>query len=127
MQPLHCPSQRQLQCCHLLARAPWPAEPLHSSIGDIWHPFICVFYTVLPPIVGIIKIDTRYAMNILIIIIHTRQGAPVDKLQVKAAKTPPPVGLARSKQDPTKCGHGTLYYTAPRQPRPMKHRQQILV
>ena len=35
-----------------------------------------------------------------------RQGAPADKLHIKAAKILPLVGLARSKQDPINRGHG---------------------
>ena len=40
-----------------------------------------------------------------------RQGACADKLQVKAARILPLVGLARSKQDPINRGHGAEYYT----------------
>ena len=34
-------------------------------------------------------------------------------VQAKAAKILPLVGLARSKQDPIKCGHGALYLYRP--------------
>jgi hypothetical protein len=34
---------------------------------------------------------------------------PADKLQEKAAKLLPLVGIARSKQDPINCGHGAQY------------------
>ena len=42
-----------------------------------------------------------------------RQGAPADKLQVKAAKILPLVGLARSKQDPINREHGAQYLCRP--------------
>ena len=38
---------------------------------------------------------------------------PADKLQVKAAKFLPLVGLARSKQDPINRGHGAQYLYRP--------------
>ena len=41
---------------------------------------------------------------------------PADKLQLRAAKILPLVGLARSKQNANNCGHSAQYYTAPRQP-----------
>ena len=40
---------------------------------------------------------------------QSRQGASADKVQVKAAKVLPLVGLARSKQDPINYGHGAQY------------------
>jgi hypothetical protein len=40
---------------------------------------------------------------------QNRQGASADKLQVKAAKFLPLVGLARSKRDPSNRGHGAPY------------------
>ena len=41
------------------------------------------------------------------------KGRPADKLQVKAAKFLPLVGLARSKHDPINRGHGAQYLYRP--------------
>ena len=51
----------------------------------------------------------------IIIIITRKRGkvCPADKLQVKAAKCLPLVGLARSKQDPINRGHGAQYLYRP--------------
>ena len=57
-------------------------------------------------------------IKLLLLLLHAdsaKRGkvSPADKLQVKAANFLPLVGLARSKQDPIKCGHGAQYLYRP--------------
>ena len=51
---------------------------------------------------------------------------PADKLQVKAAKFLPLVGLVRFKQTQSTMGSVLSIYTAPRQPGPILPGKQIL-
>jgi hypothetical protein len=52
---------------------------------------------------------------IILLAIPAKRGKvrPADKLQVKAAKCLPLVGLARSKHDPINRGHGAQYMNRP--------------
>ena len=53
----------------------------------------------------------RVIITVMITRFPAKRGKvrPADKLQVKAAKFLPFVGLARSKQDPINRGHGAQY------------------
>ena len=64
------------------------------------------------------KLVINSIIILLVLLLHdlpAKRGEvrPADKLQVKAAKFLPLVGLTRSKQDPINRGHGAQYLYRP--------------